>query len=66
MRKPKLTTKDHDALCNMIDLAAQTVADAEFDHTEFTGRRRNGGYSMDYRNALKALDKVKKLIEVAK
>lgn len=59
-----LSEADLDALASVVDLAANAISDAEFDHQCFTGRqRRNGGYSADLRRSEKLLLRMKKELD---
>lgn len=60
--KLNITRHDWEAICSLVDLALQSVADAEYDHKTTTGRSRNGGYSGDRRQWEKCESRVSKQI----
>ena len=62
--KVYLNEKELRAIASMIDLAAASVHDAEFDYQESKDRPRRGGYSMDLKNAERWLSRAFK--ELAK
>jgi len=58
-----ITRHDWEAICSLVDLALQSVADAEYDYKTSTGKtRRNGGYSSDRRQWEKCETRVSKQI----
>jgi hypothetical protein len=57
--KPKIKIDEWAAINSLIDLAEQSVADAEDEHCQKRHvSRRNGGYSQDVRRARKAMKKL--------
>lgn len=60
-----ITQEELNAIQSLVDLAAASVSDAEYEHGQVHGvSRRNGGYSSDLRIAIKRLDKMQNAFDL--